>query len=639
MSRLSSPRTALRARALASAAVCALAAAAAAQSPTVRTILSNGPTSNRYDIVILGDGYTAAEQSRFDSDCTTFLAALFQKEPYRTFGSFINVHTVFRPSLMSGANHPDANPPIIRNPVYGASYNTGGTPRCLYITNTSLALADAMLAPANEGRILVMVNDSRYGGCAAQFAVSYNGSSMSEVQIHEVGHSLGGLADEYDYPNGTYTGPEPGQVNITTSSVGQKWSHWWGFNGVSAFQGAGYYRYGLYRPKSNCLMRSLGQPLCPVCQEQLSRTLNSVVGTIESPQPAASQITLLQPAQQVFSFSNIVPPGNNSSIEWRVDGQPQTGQTGNSFTLDTGNLSLGRHTVDVTVRDLTPLVRQDPGGALTDTHQWRVDVTSATAAELSITSYTTVPIFSPEGGTVTLRTTVLNTGPAAAGSFEVEHFLSRDTAFDTSDIYLGGYTVPGLGVNQSSTDSRTVQLPMRAGAGLYILFAVVDRANRVVEVDENNNLGRYAQFVQGVTCTPTLEFRDDLLYPYDRASVPAAGGGTVLPTVIARCAAPGTAYVIAWGGSGTQPGTTVAPGVTVPLNADLLTSAGLGLVNGPIFAGFYGVLDAAGTGLAAVHWPAGLPVAAPLVTHFAAVLLDPSMSFAAATNAVEFTLR
>ena len=35
---------------------------------------------------------------------------------------------------------------------------------------------------------------------------------MSQVQIHEIGHSLGQLADEYDYPNSTYTGSEPSQV-------------------------------------------------------------------------------------------------------------------------------------------------------------------------------------------------------------------------------------------------------------------------------------------------------------------------------------------------------------------------------------------------------------------------------------------
>ena len=43
----------------------------------VKTILDNGPTHNRYDLVILGDGYTAQQQARFDVDALTAADALF----------------------------------------------------------------------------------------------------------------------------------------------------------------------------------------------------------------------------------------------------------------------------------------------------------------------------------------------------------------------------------------------------------------------------------------------------------------------------------------------------------------------------------------------------------------------------------
>src|SRR5690606_38718505 len=152
--------------------------------------------------------------------------------------------------------------------AYDATYAFGGTGRCVYIKNTSQALRDAALAPSAEGRVMVIVNDSRYGGCAGTFAVTYNGSSMRDVQVHEFGHSFAALADEYDYPNGTYAGPEPGAKNITAQSSGSKWAKWLGSGGVSAHEGAGYYRKGLWRPRADCVMRSLGQTLCPVCTEQ-----------------------------------------------------------------------------------------------------------------------------------------------------------------------------------------------------------------------------------------------------------------------------------------------------------------------------------------------------------------------------------
>src|SRR5688572_18334558 len=134
------------------AALVAIVAAAAAQQPTVTTVLSNGTTQTRYDMVIIGDGYQAFEQPQFNQDVLTFLTALFQKEPYQTFANYFNVHTVFRASVESGADRPDETPPVFRNTVYNCTYNYGGVDRCLYVQNTSQALADAALAPANEGR-------------------------------------------------------------------------------------------------------------------------------------------------------------------------------------------------------------------------------------------------------------------------------------------------------------------------------------------------------------------------------------------------------------------------------------------------------------------------------------------------------
>src|SRR5690606_19714629 len=164
----------------------------------VKTILTNGPTTNRYDIVILGDGYQAHEEGRFDSDAQAVITALFATAPYKTFQQFFNAHTVFRASKESGADHPDRSPPIVKDTAYDATYAFGGTGRCVYIKNTSQALRDAALAPSAEGRVMVIVNDSRYGGCAGTFAVTYDGSSMRDVQVHEFGQSFAALADEYD---------------------------------------------------------------------------------------------------------------------------------------------------------------------------------------------------------------------------------------------------------------------------------------------------------------------------------------------------------------------------------------------------------------------------------------------------------
>lgn len=621
------------------AASAALAAGAIAQAPTVTTVINNGPTASRYDMVILGDGYQAGQQALFNQHCNTFLTALFQRAPYNVFAAYFNVHTVFRASVDSGADRPDENPPVFRNTVYDATYNYGGTDRCLYIQNASQALADAALAPASEGRVLVMVNDTRYGGCASTFAVSYTGGSMSEVQIHELGHSLGGLADEYDYPNQTYTGGEPGQANITAAPNGQKWSAWWGTDAISAFQGAGYYLYGLYRPKANCLMRSLGQALCRVCQEGIVKVVNGTVDVITTTSPAATNVTVSAPNPQTFSFSHIVPPGNSPVVAWKLDGVTVPGANGLSWTLQTASIALGTHSVECSVLDQSPLVRNDPTQAMRETHTWTVAVSNPAAAQLRVPQVATPAIYVPAGTSAAVNATIANDGPAAAGPFDVEYFLSPTTTWSPqTSVYLGKTTVNLLAAGQQVVVPYTATVPWSLPAAVTYGFVVVDRANAVLEGNENDNVRNFVFLVQQPACGPRLEFRDPLVYPPDAAALPIAAGGVVHPTFVARCANPAsTLYLIAWGGSGTSPGAPLAPGLSLPLNPDGLTSLGLDALNGPVFGAFLGVLDAQGIGRATFTLPAGLGLT-PGTTHFAGALLGNPQLFQAVTNPIALTL-
>lgn len=583
----------------------------------VRTIVANGPTNNRYDVVILGDGYQASEQARFDSDCVTFAAALFNKEPYKTFGRYFNVHTVYRASNESGADHPDVNPPIYRDTVYGATYNTGGTARCLYITNTSLALADAALAPANEGRVLVMVNDSRYGGCAGQFAVSYNGSSMNEVQIHEMGHSVGGLADEYWYTGQVYSGPEPAQVNATIDTAGSKWSHWLGSNGIGVFQGCRYSEFGLYRPLNDCLMRSLGRGLCSVCSEALVLRAHGSATAIDQPQPPETTVTLGQNGSQVFSFTNIAPITSNVVITWKLDGnQVATGTT--THTLQASGLSLGTHVLRVELLDRTALVRRDPSNLLRQAREWTVRVT-VPAPDLVVDAFAPSASTITAGTDIALATTVRNVGTSSAGAHEVAHFLSLDQNISSGDVFLGRSAVPALASNASTVNNRpAVRIPAFVAPGTYWLAAWVDYDNTVPETEEGNNLRLVQVRIDPPACGTALEYRDLLLYPKDRAVVSYSQTiPNALPTVTSRCHA-GKQYLLVWGCSGTSPGTPIA-GRVLPLNLDACSNLSLGW-RGP-FATFVGNLDSQGVGRPSFVL-LGVPYVGDIPGHFAALIWD-----------------
>ena len=614
-----------------------LAATSAAQ--TVTTVLSNGTTETRYDIVILGDGYRVFEQTKFNNDVTTFLAALFAKEPYATFADYYNVHTVFRASVDSGADRPDETPPVFVDTVYDATYNFGGVDRCLYIQNTSQALADAALAPATEGRVLVMVNDTRYGGCASTFAVSYTGSQMSEVQAHELGHSLGQLADEYEYAGQTYTGGEPPQVNITADPTGSKWQIWHGTQGISSFQGAGYHQYGLYRPRNNCLMRSLGQVLCRVCQENIVKITNQVADVVTSTTPSnANTVQVVAPTPQTFSFTHFVPAANNPVIEWLVDGVVQPNATSTSYTFDPSLYPLGPHTVTATVLDQTDRVRSDPQQLMLESAVWNVQVSDPSLAQLRCSSMGASATLLTAGDPVTYTPTIVNDGPAAAGPFRVEFFLNQDAyGYTTQDVYLGHVDVAGLTASQQTTITFGTKLPYSLPQGVSWVHAVVDRADVVNESDETDNEIARVIYAQQIPCSTGLEFQDPLTAPF-AASLSLAAGGALHPTVLAPCADPSTTlYLIAWTGSGTAPGTTLAPGVVLPLNVDPLTQLGLDGLNGPVFGQFLGVLDAQGRAQATFTLPpsAAIPTGP---THFATVLLGATQLFSATSNAAQLTI-
>lgn len=625
-------------RMLPAAALTAMMAGAGAQAPIVQTVLANGTTQTRYDMVILAEGYQAAQQAQFNQDVTTFLTALFQTEPYQTFAAYYNVHTVFRASVDAGADQPDIVPPIFVDTAYDATYNTGGVDRCLYIGDTALALADAALAPATEGRVLVLVNSSRYGGCAGTFAVSYNGGLMSSVQTHELGHSLGLLADEYDYPNDTYTGAEPAQMNATIAPAGNKWSHWWGTDGISAFEGARYYLHGIWRPRADCLMRSLGQPLCAVCKEQIIEVTNSVVNTIVTSTPAGPTTTIDVPLQQTFSITHIVPAGNAPLITWKLDGNVIPSATGTSHVLDSTATALGVHTLEVGVLDRTPMVRSDPNSTLRETRTWQVTINDPNAANLRVPSFTANATFVTPGATVTLSPTITNDGPGVASNFAVEFFLSPTPAWSTNDIYLGKTTVASLGPQQSTVAGKQVQLPWRLTPQPWIVTAVVDRAGVINETNEADNTRFVAMLGTGGPCLTKLEFEDPLLYPATTGSVSVTTGGTLHPIVISTCTNPAVSlYWILWGASGTAPGLQLSPTAFLPLNLDGFTDLGIALTNSPAFGAFLGVFDAQGR----AHATFALPPATGLVsmqTNFACLVATDTDLFAAASNAVTVDL-
>lgn len=344
------------------------------------TIVNNGPSSNRIDIVILGDGYTSAQMGTYATHVNSVVNGFFSQEPLSAYRTFFNVHRVDVTSVESGVDEIDLN--IFRNTALGMAYGCFNIDRLLCI-NVGTASSAAQSAPDVE-QILALANSTRYGGAGYPAndlgtLAGNNGSSL-EIALHEFGHSFADLADEYDYDDGTtYTGGELGEPNVSiynaTTMLNQqrKWWRWLDLANVDAYQGAAYYEFGINRPTFNSKMRSLGVPFEQVNVEQFVLSMYEIVNPIDDATPTTPSPTL---ACTQFFVDTLDPFSHALSVQWSIDNVDVPGATGHTFTPDTTTLSFGYHTLRVRVVDNTTRVRDEAIRTqhMTETRMWQIFV-------------------------------------------------------------------------------------------------------------------------------------------------------------------------------------------------------------------------------------------------------------------------
>jgi len=249
-----------------------------------------GPVSERLDILILGDGYTASESEKFRRDARRFTRILLGRPPFAENRGRMNLRALWTPSLETGTDEPRKG--IFRSTAAGTAFNTFDIERYLTAPDNRLVRDLASCAPYD--RMLILVNTSRYGGAGIHdlWAVTASDNEYSDyVTVHEFGHALAGLGDEYFTSAVAYNefypqGVEPWEPNITALAPRgrPKWEAMLGAgvpvptppdgarygSVVGVFEGAGYAAKGLYRPALDCMMFSKGYaPFDPVCRRAI----------------------------------------------------------------------------------------------------------------------------------------------------------------------------------------------------------------------------------------------------------------------------------------------------------------------------------------------------------------------------------
>jgi hypothetical protein len=429
------------------------------------TIVNNGNSQNRLDIAILGDGYTAGQLQKYKNDAHNLVQGFFGQTPFLEYQTYFNVHRIDVVSNQSGADHPERTPPFFVDTALDAAYNCLGIQRLICIDSLKVHnIVSNTLTPAQSDLVFVVVNDPEYGGSGGTFAVTSTNGAVIELILHEEGHSLGLLADEYGGPppptcENTI---EPTAVNATKQTIRSliKWNHWidpatpipttstsLGVPGL--YEGAKYCDSGLFRPTFASKMRSQGFPFEQINSEQLIKRVYNFVSPLDSSTPSSNGVNLIKGQMQQFTASTPQPLSHFLTLTWFVDGQPQG--TGSSFNLDSSALSVGEHSVTVSVRDPTTMVRSDPNSLLMAQRVWSLRVDAASTPTPTPTPTPAPPMIIVEQGTN--RAAAVNAVTFVRGPFTITDNLNFSNDHRTRVMFF----TTNLGVTQPDSQVLSVQ--------------------------------------------------------------------------------------------------------------------------------------------------------------------------------------
>ena len=330
------------------------------QTFPVDTVLYNGDKAKLVNLVMMGDGYLPSEQSKFLSDAIVVKDYFFSQPVFSNYINYFNAFAIEVPSIESGTNHPGTSPdpdcPMVpistANNYFGSSFDIAGIHRLVCIEHEDSASNVLAANFPDFDIILIIVNSPYYGGSGGYYTVTTTDASTGEVALHEIGHSFGGLADEYW---SGYTREAPNETqNSDPSTI--RWKNWLYDNGIGIYPFAENNSW--YRPHQGCKMRYLNVPFCSVCSETLIENIHSLVNPVYSYFPSDSATVLADTALLDFGLDLLKPIPNTLKTTWTTDGTLSPINT-DTFQIDPEMLANGSHQLVATVIDTTILTRSD----------------------------------------------------------------------------------------------------------------------------------------------------------------------------------------------------------------------------------------------------------------------------------------
>jgi hypothetical protein len=262
----------------------------------------------------------------------------------------------------------------------------------------------------------------------------------SASTVHELGHGMAGLGDEYIQQSVPFTDPPESlqdTVNVTAKPNPRlcKWHYWtvaeWpgplgpmtyrGSSPIGNFEGAGWPK-GIYRPEEACMMRGSRDAFCAVCDETMQANIFRYAKLFEMVEPSSVDLMLWKGESINFRIAAISPlrkpsAALSSRLDLYMDGiKIATSDRGEvTFLLDAAKIKPGVHQLGAELTIQCEAIRRD-FGFLSDSRAWMVKVIPHEKPGVTVTHQVSVP---PQG-TVNVPVAIQHRNAALFG-LRMEH--------------------------------------------------------------------------------------------------------------------------------------------------------------------------------------------------------------------------
>jgi hypothetical protein len=245
----------------------------------------SGDVKANVDVVFLSDGYTLEELDKYHADVQRSIDYVKTSTQFGPHNKRFNFWRVDVPSKKSGI--PLRSDPAVEDTAFGTSIPAPDD-RCVFIRDSRDRFYANLAAGANRDVVVILANSDQHLGCASGGLIAMAPTDdAGQILLHEIGHAVFGLADEYAYVNDpvascrsvrnkanvypSFLKADLPWADLLTDAVALPTPKGKPVGTVGAFEGASYCVHGMYRPEESCLMRAFGVPLCKVCQRELDR--------------------------------------------------------------------------------------------------------------------------------------------------------------------------------------------------------------------------------------------------------------------------------------------------------------------------------------------------------------------------------